>query len=179
MAKSKLIFNLPFVNKTRGSKVRRRQSGKLTTRMSSRIQKRHDPATERKFTTIGIIVSTVMVGVSVFVAVHFNAEAVAHRKFEAMAREYYEDYYYDKFMAEIDPEVKEERLKMYEVTGFQPVLLMQLLLYQNGKYSSYKGYFEKDGFSCDKNKTSAKFYPVAPYGKYDYTVKYDYSCTKE
>lgn len=152
---------------------------KLTTKMSAKIRKRNDPVAARRFVVIGVLVSTVMVGVSLFVAVYFNPEKVAKRKFEELAVVYYEDYYYDKFMGEIDPELKDERMKMYETTGFQPVLLRQLLLYQNGKNASYKKYFEMDGFSCDKNKTSAKFYPVAPYGKTDYTVKYDYSCTKE
>lgn len=152
---------------------------KLKTNMNAKIKKRSDAVAARRFVVIGVLVSALMVGVSLFITVYFNAEAVAKRKFEELATRYYEDYYYDKFMAEIDPALKDEKLKMYEETGFQPVLLRQLLLYQNGKYASYKGYFDKDGFNCDKNKTSAKFYPVKPYGKYDYTVKYDYSCVKE
>ena len=152
---------------------------KLTTKMNAKIRKRSDPVVARRFVVIGVLVSAVMVGVSLFVTVYFDPEKVAQRKFEELATTYYEDYYYDKFMESIDEGVKEEKMEMYEETGFQPVLLRQLLLYQNGKYASYKGYFERDGFSCDKNKTSAKFYPVAPYGKTDYTVKYDYSCAKE
>ncbi|MBR3595313.1 hypothetical protein IKL45_03750 [Candidatus Saccharibacteria bacterium] len=152
---------------------------KLTTKMNAKIRKRSDPVVARRFVTIGVLVSAVMVGVSLFVTVYFDPEKVAQRKFEELATTYYEDYYYDKFMSEIDPELKEKKLEVFEQTGFQPVLLRQLLLYQNGKYASYKGYFERDGFSCDKNKTSAKFYPVAPYGKTDYTVKYEYSCAKE
>ncbi len=152
---------------------------KLTTKMNAKIRKRSDPVVARRFVTIGVLVSAVMVGVSLFVTVYFDPEKVAQRKFEELATTYYEDYYYDKFMSEIDPELKEKKLEVFEQTGFQPVLLRQLLLYQNGKYASYKGYFEKDGFSCDKNKTSAKFYPVKPYGKTDYTVKYEYSCAKE
>lgn len=151
----------------------------LTAKMSAKIRKRNDPTAARKFVTWGVIISAVMVGVSLFVAVYFDPEAMAKRKFAEMARTYYEDYYYDKFMESIDEGVKEEKLAMYEETGFQPVLLRQLLLYQNGKYASYKQYFERDGFSCDKNKMSVKFYPVKPYGRTDYTVKYDYSCTSD
>ena len=147
--------------------------------MNAKIKRRNEAVAARRFVVIGVLVSTVMVGVSLFVTVYFNPEAVAKRKFEELATTYYEDYYYDKFMAEIDSEVKEEKLKLFEQTGFQPVLLRQLLLYQNGKYANYKQYFEKKGFSCDRNKTSAKFYPVAPYGKKDYTVKYEYNCSKE
>ena len=151
----------------------------LTTKMNSRLKKRNDPVFARKFVTWGVIVSAVMVGVSLFVTVYFNPEAEAQRKFEEMAKTYYEDYYHDKFMETIDEGLFEEKMKLFEETGFQPVLLRQLLLYQNGKFAGYKKYFEREGYKCDKNKTSVKFYPVYPYGKKDYTVKYDYNCTKE
>lgn len=151
----------------------------LTTKMNARIRKKNDPVFARRFVTIGVLVSAVMVGVSLFVATYFNPEAEAKRKFEEMATTYYEEYFYDKFMESIEPGVKEEKLKMYEETGLQPVLLRQLLLYQNGKNAGLKKYFERQGYECDKNKTSAKFYPVAPYGKKDYTVEYEYSCVKE
>ncbi len=152
---------------------------KLTTKMDARIKKRNDSVAARRFVTIGVLVSSLMVGVSVFVTVYFNPERVAERKFKELATTYYETYYHEKFTEAIEPELFEEKMKLYEETGFQPVLLRQLLLYQNGKYASYKGYFEKDGFSCDKNKTSAKFYPVYPYGKKDYTVKYEFVCQFE
>ena len=130
----------------------------------------------RRVVTIGVMVSVVMVGVSLFVALYFNSEAVAKRKFEELAKTYYEDYYYDKFMNDVDPEKKDTALSNSAKNGFHPVPLRQLLLYQNGKYSSYRGYFEKGDFNCDKNTTSATFYPVEPYGKTDYTVKYFYDC---
>ena len=157
----------------RGSDVR------LVTKMNASIKRRSDPVFARKFVTWGVMISSVMVVVSVFVAVYFNPEAVAHRKFEAMAREYYEDYYYDKFMAGIVDEVFESKMATFEQTGLQPVLLRQLLLYQNGKNAEMKKYFETGSFSCDRNTTSAKFYPVAPYGRTDYTVEYNYSCVSE
>ena len=101
MAKFRLSFDLPFVQKTR-----KRKNSRLVTRMNTRLHKRNDPAKERKIVTIGVMVSVAMVGVSVFVAVFFNAEAVAHRKFEQMAKEYYEDYYYDKFFETMTEEAK-------------------------------------------------------------------------
>ena len=159
--------------------VNRRNAAKLTTKMNANIKRRNDSVMARRFVTIGVIVSILMVGVSLFVAVYFKTETVAKRKLEELATMYYENYYYDRFMEEIDPELKDEKLKTYEKTGFQPVLLRQLLLYQNGKYASYKVYFEKGEYKCDKNKTSVKFYPVEPYGPKDYTVEYNYSCASE
>lgn len=171
----KLRKSLPRSNKG----VNRGENARLTTKMSAKIRKRNDPVFARRFVTWGVIVSAIMVGVSLFVTVYYNPEAVAKRKFEELATTYYEEYYYERFMEAIDPSVKDEKMKTYETTGFQPVLLRQLLLYQNGKYASYKAYFEREEYKCDKNKTSAKFYPVYPYGVKDYTVKYDYSCTSE
>ena len=154
-------------------------SAKLTTKMDAKIKKRNEAVAARRFVTIGVIISTVMVGVSIFVAVYFEPQTVAERKFEELARTYYEDYYHEKLMNSIEPDLFEEKMKLFETTGLQPVLLRQLLLYQNGKYSSYKKYFESGKFSCDKNKMSAKFYPVAPYGKKDYTLKMEIVCNNE
>lgn len=151
----------------------------LTAKMSANIRRRNDPVVARRFVTIGVIVSTIMVAVSLFVTVYFNPERVAKRKLAELATTYYESYYYERFMEAIDPELKDEKMETYERTGLQPVLLRQLLLYQNGKYASYKQYFETDGFSCDKNTTSAKFYPVYPYGAKDYTVEYNLACDFE
>ena len=137
---------------------------KLATKMKSTIKKRNDPVFARKFVTYGVIVSSVMVALSLFVAVCFNPEAIAKRKFEFLAREYYETYYYEKF---------------FEKTGFQPVPLRQLLLYKNGKNSGFKKYFEAGNFSCDKNTTTAKFYPEKPYGVKDYRVEFTFNCTDE
>ena len=156
----------------------KKRSG-LTTAMSANIRRRNDPVFARKFVTVGVIVSVIMVALSLFVTFYYNPERVARRKLAELATTYYESYYHDKFMETIDPELKEEKMKLYEQTGFQPVLLRQLLLYQNGKYSDYKQYFEGDGLSCDKNTTSAKFYPVYPYGVKDYTVEYNLVCDYE
>lgn len=169
---------MQFLRKLRTRSVKVSNRG-LTTRMNAKIHKRNDPVVARRFVTVGVLVSAVMVGVSLFVTVYFNPERVAERKLAELATRYYEDYYYDKFMGEMSEELKDEKMKLFETTGFQPVLLRQLLLYQNGKYASYKGYFEKAGFKCDKNKTSAKFYPVYPYGRKDYTVKYELECGEE
>lgn len=163
---------------TRSIKANNRgKKSALVTKMNSTIQKRNDPVFARKFVTLGVIVSAIMVGVSLFVTVYYNPEAVAKRNMDFLARTYYETYYYDKFVEAIDEDSFEERMRTYERTGLQPVMLRQLLLYNNGKYSSYKEYFENDSFKCDKNKTSAKFYPKSPYGPKDYRVEYEYSCT--
>lgn len=160
-------------NDNRGGSV------KLTAKMNVKIRRRDDPVFARKFVTWGVAISTVMVGVSLFVTVYYNPEAVAERKFAELAKVYYEDYYYDRFVESVEPELFEEKMAKSTDTGFQPVLLRQLLLYQNGKYASYRKYFEREGFSCDKNKMSATFYPQAPFGRTDYKVEYNVACANE
>ncbi|MBQ7802401.1 hypothetical protein IJ380_00850 [Candidatus Saccharibacteria bacterium] len=152
---------------------------KLATKMKSTIKKRNDPVFARKFVTYGVIVSSVMVALSLFVAVCFNPEAIAKRKFEFLAREYYETYYYEKFFENMTEEAFEAKMETFEKTGFQPVPLRQLLLYKNGKNSGFKKYFEAGNFSCDKNTTTAKFYPEKPYGVKDYRVEFTFNCTDE
>ena len=61
----------------------------------------------------------------------FNSEAIAHRKFEKLAKEYYEEYYYGRFIETIDESVFDTKMKTFEETGLQPVTLRQLLLYNS------------------------------------------------
>lgn len=148
----------------------------MKTRMTTKIKRHHDIVFNRRIVTVGVFISCIMVAVSLFVAIFFSPEAVAKRKFEFLATEYYETYYYPKFIEAMDESVFADKMEIFSTTGLQPVPLRQLLLYQNAKNSSYKKYFDNSEYSCDKNKTQAKFYPVSPYGATDYTVEYTYVC---
>ena len=150
----------------------------MKAKINSRIKKRSDPVKERRFVTIGVLVSAIMVAVSIFVTVYFNPEAVAKRKFEFLARTYYEDYYYDKFVSELPEEKFEEEMATFSKTGYSPILLRQLLLYNNRKYADYEKYFTGD-YKCDKSKTAAKIYPREPFGKDDYEIEFNFDSTCE
>ncbi len=135
-----------------------------------------DSVFERRFVSIGVIVSAIMVAVSIFVTVYFNPARVANRNFEKIARDYYENYYYDKLTQSSSSEAElEEIVGKYEESGFAPVLLRQLLLYNNKKNSEYEKYFT-GSYKCDKNKSSAKFYPEKPYGRTDYRLEVNLQC---
>ena len=170
--------SVPSLNKTFSHSERPGSRGK-SKKVSAVKKKLNDQIFARKFVTWGVIVSGIMVGVSLFVTIYYKPEAVAKRKFEELAKTYYESYYHGKLVDTIDEEKFTETMKSYEESGLQPVLLRQLLLYQNGKYADYKQFFERDDYVCDKNKTSATFYPVAPYGEKDYKVKYKYECNEK
>ena len=147
----------------------------MKVKINSKIKKRSDAAFGRRFVTIGVIVSAIMVGLSIFVTVYFNPKAIAERKLEELVRDYYENYYYDKFIETAAEEKLEENFIKFSQSGFSPVLLRQLLLYNNRKNSGFEKYFTGD-YECDKNKTNAKIYPVEPYGKKDYEVKLELVC---
>ncbi len=165
--------------KTKTKKQNKKPSSKLNTKMNMSIRRYRESDVARKVTFVGIVISSLMVVMSIVVSVFFNDEAVAKRKFEYLAKDYYENYYYERFMETISDEVFDAKMTTFSNTGLQPVTLRQLLLYQNGKNSEYKKYFDKKGFSCDKNSTTAQFFPVEPYGKKDYKVEFNYSCQTE
>jgi len=175
------LAKIPFGKRRVGHGSQKRQkeaSGKLTTSFSSNVKKPGSIAA-RRFVTTGVIISTIMVALSVFAVVYFNPETVAERTLEKMGREYYEDYYYDKFMGTISDEAFQEKMEIFKETGLQPVPLRQLLLYQNEKNAGYRSVFEKKGFACDKNQTMVKIIPKEPFGKTDYELEVALKCTRE
>lgn len=160
-------------------KPKKNSSKTLKTSMTKTVKRRNDALMARRIVLFGVIISSLMVVISIIITTFFNPEAIAKRKFEKLATEYYETYYHEKFVENIDENLVAEKMETFSQSGLQPVTLRQLLLYQNGKNQKYKKYFETKGFACDKNTTTAKFFPVAPYGKTDYTVEYNYSCQYE
>lgn len=146
--------------------------------MKARV-KRQSSAVARRFITVGVAISAVMVGVSVFAMIYFNPETVARRTLEKMGREYYEEYYYDKFMEAASEEVFEQKKAIFAETGLHPIPLRQLLLYQDERNAKYRSVFERAGFSCDKNRTNVKIIPKEPFTKTDYEIELELSCTKE
>ena len=127
--------------------------------------------------TIMVIIICLMcvVGVAAFSRFYFTVEHNTMERLDFLAKAYYEDYYYDLFMNTVDGD-KIEKIKRFEEHGFAPVYLRQLLSFNEGKYSTYRSYF--DGI-CDTNTTLVYYYPHAPYGKTDYEIKYVHSCNFE
>ena len=151
----------------------------LNKKVAKKIQSKKvaDPV-EKKITIVCLIASTIVVVVSLFVGVFFNPKKIAQRKMEYLVADYYENYFYDNFVDAIESD-KEKVFKEYAETGFAPVYLRQLLLFDNRKHDDYNKYFTTKNYTCDKNVTRAQVFPVAPYGKTDYRVTYTYSCNYE
>ena len=122
-----------------------------------------------------IICLMLVVGYAVFARFYFTAERTTMSKLDFLAKTYYEDYYYDHF-ADSLTEDKATVFEKYSEYGFAPVHLRQLLLFDDGKYSDYRQYFEGH---CDTNSTLIYYYPEAPYEKNNYRVEYVHSCVFE
>ncbi|MBQ6570947.1 hypothetical protein IJI02_01220 [Candidatus Saccharibacteria bacterium] len=133
--------------------------------------------TARKVVSIGVIVCAMVVLISLIVNIYYQPDKVATRELEEIARDYYENYFYDNFVAAIPADSSlEKEMGEYAETGFLPVYLRHLLLYNNGKNEAKKRYFETSTYVCDKNATFVRIYPVAPFGRKDYTINYSFAC---
>ena len=127
----------------------------------------------RKTTIAIIMVCVVLVTIATLVILFSTPERRIKGRIEALAHEYYEDYYYDKFTASVAANKREELLEKYSERGFSEVPLRQLLFYNNGKHASEA---DELGQYCDINATSVRIIPDSPYGKTNYHVEYKYSC---
>ena len=128
----------------------------------------------RKVMIIVVSALILLVVIALICGLVFNNEAETKRKLDAMANEYYEEFIYENLIhgAMAQDEI-ESAMSRYVEQGFSSVNLRQLLLYDNKK-NVKEGEFVKR--FCDENRTSVKFYPIAPFGKKDYRVEYQYKC---
>lgn len=126
---------------------------------------------------IGIIVVAVLAVIGVVVATNlFENKFFAEKKFEELAKDYYENSLYESFIVEHDGEDLEKAFSVYK-NGFT-VRLRQLLNYEFLEHdSNYRSYFETNSFSCNTNTSVAIFKPRAPYGKKDYDLELNLKCS--
>lgn len=108
--------------------------------------------------------------------IFINNEKLVKDRIDSIARDYYENYFYNNF-SNSDKFKKlnnlDEAMEKYHNQGFASVSLNDLLLYDNHKNEQYADFLTK---YCDRNKTRAKFYIDPPYEKTSYHVEYTYSC---
>jgi len=124
----------------------------------------------RRVVTGQIVVSILAVVWMVFANAYFSREAIAIRTLDYLAKDYYENYFYDKFLG--DREVDEASFEDYAKTGFLRVSLRQLLSFDGARHSDS----EPDFYDCDKKTTVVKFTPVEPFGRRDYVLEARLDC---
>ena len=126
----------------------------------------------KKIITLGIIISAAVVLLCVVVNVYYEPGKVADRKLAELARDYYENYYYDKFVSSLGDYSLEDAIAEQNGTGFSAVPLRHLLLFDNQRDRSYERYFDNTRYFCDRSLTTIKIFPDPPYGRTDYHVEY-------
>ena len=127
----------------------------------------------KKITIILIAVSMVLVAVAVAVGLWMMPEQRIHRQVEAMAVDYYENYFYKNFSDTVGEDTVADGLAKYAEKGFGRVPVKQLLLFDGGKYHEYSSWIKE---YCDTDASVIQIFPVDPYGPKNYRVDYKYSC---
>ena len=122
-----------------------------------------------------VIVFSVLIVILVVLLMTFEKpERLVKQKLTDITADYYENYYYPNFVGNADDEKSlEEIMSRYTASGFATISLRQLLLFDNERYAETAKFIQK---YCDENKTFARIYPEAPYGKTNYHVDYLYAC---
>ena len=147
---------------------------------SMNFKERKPFAPHAKRITIGVILICLIAVVGAAVACwYFAPEKVARREIERIARDYYENYFYDNFFAGLVGEERETEFNKYTKTGFSPTYLRQLLNYDDGKHQESAQYFNQLDYECDTNATRVTFYPYPPFEQENYTMKIQMVCGDE
>lgn len=105
----------------------------------------------------------------------YDETAVAEQALTAIAEDYYENYFYDKFADGRSEDEVKEALAHYAEPGFRELNLVQLLNYDGAKQAENARYFE----DCDQTRTAVKIWPEEPYGKSDYRLEVKLVCDEE
>ena len=124
-----------------------------------------------------VIIGFLVAAASIIYANLFQEKFFADKKFEELARNYYENELYENFIVEHDGEDLSVAFSKY-TKGFT-VKLRQFLNHEFLKNNqNYRSYFENDSYACDTNSSFARFIPKAPYGKTDYDIELTLNCSK-
>lgn len=128
---------------------------------------------------IGILVAG-MVIMAIFVAWQFYnmPEYATEREFNYLAKDYYENYLYDKTLSSLNQKSITEAFSIYDEKGMEPIKLRQLLLYDEEKHPGSAAIFDTPHYKCDTNLSEVKYHPSAPYGRTDYTYELKLTCNK-
>ncbi len=119
-----------------------------------------------------IILAILAVVAATFSAVFITDEKITKHEIESLAKDYYENYLYETISNANKEKPLSEILKEYETSGFSDISLRQLIIFNDVDGKNLTNF-------CDENKTTLRFYPKSPFGKTDYDIKYNYSCTFE
>lgn len=121
-----------------------------------------------------VVILAVVIGVGVVIAkAPKSNEKELNAMLQEMAKDFYENYWYDS----VKEKEKHEVMERLSITG------LSIDLDNLGRYNAkineekIKEFVNaKTKEECNKSKTKIKIYPNAPYGKYDYTIETELDC---
>ena len=137
--------------------------------------------TSDKVTKVAIIALAVaMVVVAGYTALQFHnmPEYATEREINALAKDYYENYFYDKLVENAGDNSISDIMSAYAEKGMEPVKLRQFFVYDNARHQDSEKIFTTAEYPCNTNTSTVRYTPVAPYGKTDYTYEVNLSCKK-
>lgn len=127
-----------------------------------------------------VAICLVIVIASVFVKKNVTSNNLANKKMEELARDYYENDFYKRFIRDHVTDEQEKDLtkyfERYTVVGFTPVKLRRLLDYSEKNNKDMQKYFSHEKFNCDTNSSYAIIKPKAPFSAKDYDLTVSLSC---
>ena len=131
----------------------------------------------KKIALTVIVAAAVVVAGSLWANQYFSPAGRASRELHALAKDYYENFFYDLLLRENSNDADLEKIfEPYVKHGMQPVLLRQLLLFDDSRHESSRKEFVNDSYKCDTNTTFVKITPVPPFGRTDWEAEYNLSC---
>ena len=130
----------------------------------------------RTFAVCAVVIAVAIVGAGMYISVRYTSKNIAAEKFNKIARDYYENYLYPDFVDGKKEDEYPELFQVYTEVGFSPVMLRQLLLFDNAKYADEAKYFDTGVYVCDTNKTYVIYTPHAPFHNTDYEMTTEMNC---
>ncbi|MBP5512535.1 hypothetical protein J6X90_04135 [Candidatus Saccharibacteria bacterium] len=130
-----------------------------------------------KVTVFLIIIGLITAALAIIFTHLYDNSYFAEKKFEELAKNYYENTLYEDFITDHDGEDIAEAFKKIP-TGFR-VKLRQIL---NSEFlnsnQNYRSYFDTKSYTCDTNTSNVVFKPHESYGKKDYDMEITLNCVK-
>lgn len=129
-----------------------------------------------EWTLLAIVgIAVVAVTTATIKGVTYDPDKDAEKELQMLADDYYTLYLYPRLLGK--NQSPEKALSIYQENGVPTVYLRQLLQYNNGEHAASAPVFKN--LECNTNVTGVRYYPYAPYGPRDYTVKQLWHCEKK
>lgn len=160
-------------------RTRKKKNKIAPPRITRRVLRIRRPLAPRahNFAKIAVFVSFLVMVFTVWAQYYYKPQAVVERELRHITADYYENYFYPKFVALNNEETDRSKLfEKYAEMGFPEVSLRTLLLFDNQRHASSSKQFMHRGFNCDTNETTVTVKPVFPFGPQNYTLSFRLNC---